>query len=182
MESLTIKLPSKEYSRIEATVVAMYEKLGIDSVPIDPFNIANRLGFVLRPYSQLPIEKQLQLRKLECEAINFYDPESGAFIICYDDSFIYTRVRFTIMHEIGHILLEHKQESQLARKMADYFAAYALAPSPLIHRFGCDDFVDVHNRFDVSVSCASACFQRYRNWLDYGGGWKPYEKTLLSLL
>ena len=75
MESLTIKLPSKEYSRIEATVVAMYEKLGIDSVPIDPFNIANRLGFVLRPYSQLPIEKQLQLRKLECEAINFYDPE-----------------------------------------------------------------------------------------------------------
>ena len=41
---------------------------------------------------------------------------------------------FTIMHEIGHIDMGHKHGSQLAEVIANHYAGYALAPSPLIQK------------------------------------------------
>ena len=43
------------------------------------------------------------------------------------------RIRFTIMHEIGHIVLDHTEHSDLAESEANFFAKYALAPPPLVH-------------------------------------------------
>ncbi len=118
---------------------------------------------------------------MDLDGFSFIDSENGRRIICYDDSRNEARIRFTIMHEIGHILLQHREESDLARKMADYFAAYSLAPSPLMDHYHCDDYIDVIDTFDVSQDCAFYCFQRFNNWLHYGGGIKPYEKDLLYL-
>lgn len=38
------------------------------------------------------------------------------------------------MHEIGHIVLDHSEGSELAEVEARFFAKYALAPPPLIHK------------------------------------------------
>ena len=87
------------------------------------------------------------------------------------------------MHEIGHIDLGHKGESDLARKMADFYAGYALAPSPLIGRYAnFEENFDIVSTFWVSPECAEICKNRYQNWLQYGGReLKDYEIELINL-
>ena len=143
--------------------------------------IAAQLGFVVKKYTCLQQHILIELRTNEREGLSHYDPELNTFIIYYDDGISRARIRFTIMHEIGHILLGHREESVLAKKMADYFAAYSLAPSPLMSLFKCDDFTDVIDKFDVSPECAYNCFERFTNWFYYSGKIKPYETELIDL-
>ncbi len=180
-EYTEVRLPSKVYYKIERAVVSLYKKLVITTIPLDPFKIAEQMGFIVKRISELPHASQIELREREREALSLYDNAIGTFVIFYDDSISYSRIRFTLMHEIGHIVLGHKEESELARRMADYFAAYALAPSPLIGKYNCDDYMDVANKFSVSQVCASICFQRYLNWAQFGGNLELYEIELLNL-
>ena len=46
----------------------------------------------------------------------------SVFYIFYDDSMYDRRIRFTIMHEIGHIVLDHTEHSDLAESEANFFA------------------------------------------------------------
>ena len=180
-EYTEVRLPSNEFDRIEKAVVDLYKKLRLDQVPLDPFVIASKLGFLVKKYSDLPMDTQIYLKNNEREGVSLFDPDIGTFVICYDDNISYSRIRFTIMHEIGHIMLGHREESVLAKRMADYYAAYSLAPSPLIRKFKCEDYLDISNTFDVSQECAYCCFCRYYKWLHQGGNNKPYENELLDL-
>ncbi len=86
------------------------------------------------------------------------------------------------MHEVGHIDLGHKCESDLARKMADYYAGYALAPSPLIEKYASKNSLNISSTFWVSLECADVCALRYQNWKLYGGRYlKDYEIDLINL-
>ena len=130
-----IKLPKKVYTKIETAVVKLFIMLKIDTYPIDPFDIIQKLGFVLRKYSEMSTYEQIKLRSRDLDATSCFDPELQTFVISYDDTKYPRRIRFTLMHEVGHIVLDHKEESELAKRMANYFAAYALAPSPIIHAY-----------------------------------------------
>ena len=181
-EYLGIRLPACIYEKIEKAVVELYRELNLSRFPIDPFDIAERKGYIVKRYSDLPPVVREMLRDKERDGISHYDPEAKTFVIYYDDNKPYTRCRFTIMHEIGHITLGHREESNLARKMADCFAGYFLAPSPLIFISNCEDYMDIANKFNVSPECADICFQRFENWLHYGGeNFKDYEIALLRL-
>ena len=176
-----IKLPKKAYAKIEIAVTKLFFELSIGTYPIDPFDITNRKGYVLRTYSELSNQKRRALRAKDLDATSFDDPNLKTFVIYYDETQTFERIRFTLMHEVGHISLGHKEESDLAKKMADYFAAYSLAPSPIIMKYHCEDYIDVANSFVISTECADYSFQRYNNWYEYGGHIKPYEKALIAL-
>lgn len=177
-----IKLPYKVYQRIEERVTALYIEQNINKVPINPFDIADRRGYIVKPFSALNKQARLDVFTKGLDGTSYFDPELKKYVICYDNSQIIQRVRFTLMHEIGHIDLGHRQESDLARKMADYYAAYSLAPSPIIHICNYDDYIDVANMFNISNPCADNCFRRYENWFNYGGkAYKYYELRMLNL-
>lgn len=180
-EFIDIRLPKKTYDMIEKAVTSLFLKLKICKYPIDPFEIIRKLGYVLQTYSNLSKEKQLALKVKGLDATSFYDPYLRVFIIYHDETQPIERLRFTLMHEVGHIILGHKEESDLAKKMADYFAAYSLAPSPIIMRYDCEDYLDVAEKFKISIESAYYTFQRYNNWYEYSGDIKPYEKALISL-
>lgn len=181
-EYTEVKLPAKIYRKIEGDVVSLYKKLNITTFPIDPFQIAFMNGYIVKKYSELSEEAVERLRSISKDGISHFFPELRTFIIYYDDSLSYHRVRFTIMHEIGHIILGHREESDLARMMANYFAAYSLVPSPLVGKFECEDYLEVYKRFEVSPDCAFICFQRFSNWSNFGGKLKQYEIELLDLV
>lgn len=166
------------YEGIENRVVELYKELGINKLPIDPFKIAKQKDYKLIPFSTNgKIRDMFSDRELDgASCCGFY----GGYYIGYDDTSIYQRQRFTIMHEIGHILLGHKEESDLADKMANYFASYALAPSPLVWLFKCDDYIDVKNIFNVSNVCADVVFNRYTKW-QLSHKVRDYESELLRL-
>ncbi len=175
------RITHREYDRIESTIVDLYEKLCIDHIPVDPFSIASKLGYKVKKYSDLPRHYKAYLIELGLDGLSCYDPATKSYIICYDDSHSQTRIRFTMMHEIGHIVLGHKQESKLANKIADFFAGYFLAPSPLISLYECKNSKEVADQFDISQDCADICFRRFQNWKEVTKSLKQYELKLLDL-
>lgn len=178
----TIKIPSNQYKRIEKKVVDLYIEQGINHFPIDPFVIIRKRGYELIPFSKVDKKKCLEVRNSDNDAFSFYSPDLKTYIIVYNDLKPLQRIRFTLMHELGHIDLGHKGESELAKKMADYYAAYALAPSPLIGKFASDEVEKIVSAFWISTECADICRIRYQNWKQYGGrNLKGYEIKLINL-
>lgn len=58
------------------------------------------------------------------------------------------------MHEIGHIVLDHSEDSELAEKEVKFFAKYALVPPVLVHKLKLDNPMDIIDIFDVSFEAA----------------------------
>ena len=176
------KIPKWKYEEIEKKVLSLYTELNIRKLPIDPLAITRKLGYILVPFSKVGEAVEPQSENDENDAFSFFNPKYNKFVIVYDNKKPLARLRFTLMHEIGHIQLGHKHESDLARRMADYYAGYALAPTPLIHKFARNGIEAIRTVFSVSKYCAEICHNRYSNWLLYGDfELKNYEKTFLDL-
>lgn len=176
------KIPPWKYAEIEKKVVELYIEQGIHSFPIDPFEIIKQRGYILTPFSKFDNSNRPEVIDDNNDAFSFYVPELKTHIIVYNDDKPLPRIRFTLMHEVGHIDLGHKGESDLARRMADYYAGYALAPSPLIGTYASEETYDIISAFWVSSECADVCSYRYQNWKQYGGRYlKDYEIRLINL-
>ena len=89
-------------------------------------------------------------------------------IIYYNDANCKERIRFTILHEIGHIILDHSEESDLSESEANFFAKYALAPPPLVGMARCEDYLDISKKFYISKEAAFYAMKSYCDWLQYG--------------
>lgn len=177
-----IKIPPWKYKDIEKSVVKLYVEQNINRLPIDPFEIIKKRGYILIPFSKFEKGTRPECVDENNDAFSFYNPDLKTSVIVYNDDKPLRRIRFTLMHEVGHIDLGHKGESNLARKMADYYAGYALAPSPLIGMFASNESADIAATFGVSNDCADMCSYRYQNWQQYGGRClKDYEKKLINL-
>ena len=77
----------------------------------------------------------------------------------YDSRVRPSRLRFTLAHELGHIILKHKQETVVQEREADCFAAHLLAPRPvlvLLSEYGVrmDDPSAVSEIFGLSMSAS----------------------------
>ena len=166
-DEVLMKIPAWKYTEVEVLVAKLYKELQIKSLPIDPFEIIKKRGYELIPFSKMGEKFSLEFFNGDNDAFSFYDPQNNRFIIVYDDDKPLLRLRFTLMHEVGHIELGHKCESELARKLADYFAGYSLAPTPLMNHFQCNSIESVMSKFQVSRPCAEVRIDRYFKWLLY---------------
>ncbi len=173
-------LPPSLYKEIEEKVVDMFHKNDIHTVPIDPFLIAKNEGFELLPYSQLKEKIKLAVKAGEYDGMSFHYKPRGSFIIFYDDSQSFPRQRFTLFHELGHIYMGHKEESTLANRAANHYAAYAIAPNPLIKKYDCQSEADIQSTFNTSFETAHYRANAYEKWLSIRKI-EPYEIKLLVL-
>ena len=157
----------------------MYSDSGINAVPVNPFRIARVLGFILVPYSSLTPEGEAVCLKRSTSGFKFHleDGKRIQYYIAFNDRKCSGHVRFTILHEIGHILLGHMQESDLAEAEANFFAKYAIAPPSLVHLIKPDDYIEIADAFGLSSECALNSWNYYRKWL-YVPGIKDYERQL----
>ena len=177
------KIPKWRYEQIERAVVKLYKEQRVHKFPVDPFEIIASKGYVLIPFSRLSFNAFISVMDGKNEAFSFFSPEIKNYVIIYDDDKSLQRIRFTLMHEIGHIVLGHRCESDLARKEADYFAGYALAPSPAIAEYTNSEVQEIVSKFWVSPECAEICKLRCSNWLRYGGAYlRDYERDLLGII
>ncbi len=180
-----MRLTSNRYNEIEKEVIKLFEQITINKFPINCFEICQQLGIVLMPYSKLSDKKKELLSIGSKDGFNILwetAKDNFLFIIYYNDNMPARRVRFTIMHEIAHIVLGHTEHSDLAESEANHFAKYALAPPPIIGKLHIDDYIELSEVFDVSREFALYSMQNYINWLKYG---EPelleHEITLITL-
>lgn len=173
-----MRLSDNRYESIKNDVVNMYVDCDISAIPIDVFDLCDRLGYILKPYSSLGMEKSNKIMNLIEDG--FHRFENGKVVIYYNDSILEGRIRFTIMHEIGHIIRKHYQYSQLAENEANWFAAYALCPPPIIDKFEINDCDDLISKFNITYDCAYNSMNRYIAWKKRNMPLLEYERKLIQ--
>ena len=176
-----ISLSHARYEKIKQIIVDLFVQYVIRCIPVSAFEVATKMGVPVIPYSAIPENKRHLLYK-ESEDGFVVEKAVGEWYIYYNDQKEYGRINNTIMHEIGHIVLNHSEDSELAEKEVKFFAKYALAPPVLIHKLGLKNAIEVYEHFDVSIEAAGYAYQYYRKWLAFGGNdYTDYELRLLRL-
>lgn len=150
------KIPEKpRYSTITRKAYQLLAELEIAKFPVDPFEIIEQLdNLYLMAWSELKEATGvldpfgLKARKLDAETN--VKRGAGEYLIIYDDTIGYLpRIRFTLAHEIGHVVMGHfiefektslreeltPAEKTVLEREADAFAAELLAPRTVLRRF-----------------------------------------------
>lgn len=177
-----MKLETEQYEEIKQIVSDTFVEYGIKATPINAFEMAYKMGIQVMPYSSFSVEKRQAIETFSNDGFSVGDGY-GRWTIYYNDlATNYGRINQTIMHEIGHYALGHIESGEREEAEANFFAKYALAPPPLIHKLGKNITIkQIMNTFDISYTAAMYACNYYKNWLDFGGGtYKNYELQMLQ--
>lgn len=140
----------------ETEILKIYQKCHIQRYPIDCFWVMNCMSFRLIMYSSLiEMNEELSfLRSNSCDAVTLIDTNE----IFYNDRKDRRRIRFTLMHELGHIVLDTQNEDE-----ADAFAAEILAPLSVAVWKNLRTADSISRYFDVSISAANRLVSKINN-------------------
>lgn len=177
------KLKDEEYEFIKGEVTHIFVTCKVKCIPVSGFEMASRMGITLLPYSGLSKEKLENAMRVSEDG--FFLEYGGREYIYYNDMDCgYERQNWTILHEIGHIVLDHTGKSDREEAEADFFAKYAIAPPVLLHKIHVDSVLDVYEAFDISMEAAAYAYDYYKKWYRrhfISGRYTDYEKALLQL-
>lgn len=178
---MSISLSHKRYEEIKRIIVDLFIKYEISCVPVSAFELATKMGIKVIPYSAIQISKRFLLLKKSEDGF-CVERTQGEWYIYYNDEKDYGRINNTITHEIGHIVLDHSEDSELAEKEVKFFAKYALVPPVLVHKLKLNDPCSIAEIFGVSYEAACYALSYYRKWLQYGASeYTDYEIALMKL-
>ena len=149
-----------DYQSLYDGILFAYMFFGIDSFPVDCFELVRKCGFRIVKYADLSNKKKVACRTLSEDACLldgtlFYEAKAHP-----------RRIQFTIAHEFGHVFLKTDDEDK-----ADEFASHFLAPRILINKSGCRNAQQIHDTFGLS----------YKEWfrtISYRAIRKPTEPEL----
>lgn len=176
-----MRLSNEQYEFIKNEVVSLFEMYDIRCIPINGFEVAQKMQIQLRPYSALSKTKHNAVMSISTDGF-YLEDMTGRDIIYYNDNITYERLNMTLLHEIGHCVLDHKGESEIEEAEANFFAKYALAPPPLIHRLADKSPKSIEENFCISYTAAIYAANYYQKWLVYRtNNYTNYEIRLLHL-
>ena len=147
--------------RIQQEILDVFETNSIYSFPIDCFSLLRKYGYECLKYSDQNPEKKATCLQVSDDAFRLKKK------VYYNDTLQNCRIRFTLMHELGHHVLNHTGDSQQNETDANYFASNILAPRLAIHYSECKNANDVSHIFSMSFSAAEIAFDDYRRWRRY---------------
>lgn len=193
-EEFDLQLSNQRVEEIKRIVSQIFINYNVHCTPISGFELATKMKIRLIPYSSFPSKiKDIMIKESPdgyCTKPFLPDHSTtienySKSIIFYNDcNIIYGRINNTIMHEIGHIVLQHSEDSKLAEKEVKFFAKYALVPPVLIHikGLGNADIAQVAEEFNVSYQAAFYALQYYHKWLYHSQyGYTDYEQNIINL-
>lgn len=178
-----MRLTSSRYEELNQEVVDLLEAYGFTAFPMNIFELAGKMGIVLRPYSSIPLAKRSAFLEVSKDAFTIAEGEyeADATFICYNENANRGRLRQSIAHEIAHIWLEHPSDDEPYETEAEYFAAYLLAPIPLVLKHSSLDALSVSNLFDISREAARIAVDRAGNRIRCGKPYFEYECALIDM-
>lgn len=174
------KLSDEKYEEIKPKVVELFRNYKISCIPVSGFEIATKMGIKIVLYSSLDEEKIKAARKFSSDGFSLF--VDGIWTIYLNDIDTgYKRQKNTLLHEIGHIVLDHTEDSELADKEANFFAKYALVPPILVYKLKLKTADEIERIFEVSHEAAGYAWDYYIKWYMYSGFIKSYEIELAGL-
>lgn len=195
------KIPEKpRFDFVTQTAYKFLLECGYSRFPISPYDVLDELGdyVVCLPWTEakkvMKSEDPFHLRQLQAEGRTIRVRTNGMYYIVYDDVTVNSpdRISWTIMHEIGHIILGHLVEfSETALNRggmtsaqygvleveAHYFAAEFLMPTAILKYFKGITVDEIALLFGVSDEAAEKKYKRVfeSNYLPSG----EYDKQVI---
>lgn len=167
-------LREEVFEKAKITVKELIEDYDI-KYPLDVFDLCNKMGFELIPYSKFKDHIELLLKKSE-DGFSLFDENRNIWSIYYNENVEpKERIKFTIAHEIGHILLQTEVE-----EYANFFAGYLLAPVVLILEYKLFEKEKIMDYFKVGYKCANSCFNRTIKRVLHDTTYTDYEKFIIE--
>lgn len=177
----------KRYRRSFVASQILADIMEIDQYPIDMFEVLSHVKKILVS-SFSDYKSWAQSSGRDCpdelqEAKCYYDADTGMCIIIYNEKKPQIRIRFSLAHELAHIILGHLNDkrTEIDRGGLDDIAYYAmegaantfagnfLAPPVLIHEFLAGSVFDVDKiakQFNLSKQSVQVYRkQDYQYWL-----------------
>ena len=171
-------LSTDQCNKVKQAVADMFEECDIHTWPIDCFEIARILHYVLRPYSSLSPEGMIEAYAKDPDGFSQVEenPETGLYqyVIYYDDlSGNEGRIRWTIFHEIGHIYLGHHDNPDdsnmiIEEAEAELFAKNAIAPLPIIRHLKIQHAEEIQDTFCTSYEASFFIMEYYWKRVQFG--------------
>jgi Zn-dependent peptidase ImmA (M78 family) len=177
-----MRLSDETYESIKQEVINIFLAYNIKCIPINAFECAYKMGLILIPYSSLSETQSNEALKRNIDGFSVWTLDNK-WIIYYNDACKnYGRINQTIMHEIAHYVLGHKNDDPEEEAEAKFFAKYSLAPAPLIHTMLENITPDsISDKFSISFEASCYAYNYYQKWLRYSGDcYTSYEKRLLE--
>lgn len=160
-----ISIPDWRYLQIKDAIMEMFRKADVKFIPIEPMAIVQVLGCGPIPYRSLGRIALPVLMEASPDALTGWRMLGHETpLILYNDRKPPPRVAFSLMHELGHICLGHREHSKLAEKEANYFAANALCPLPMLEKSGLQSAQKVASCFAISEECAKNRLVALEKW------------------
>lgn len=195
-------MQSADYERIKRIVGDIYEENSnfLNSIPIDVIGLARKMGFkIIKASDRLKfgLKKLLEFNEInkikDVFGCAFFNENNMEYVIYYDDiNAGCNKQRFSVAHEIGHIVLGHIdkniENSKIAEDEANYFAGYLLFPDCLstneqIYRFFKENPYMLSTLFGIADDTAMIKFKHHNNRYSLPKDRSyDYEKILMSCL
>lgn len=155
-------LTTIDRERIVDNILTVYIKCNVRSFPLDCFTLLKNYNFRIYSYDWL---KKNNSRIYElCRSFSD-DAFIWEDIVAYNERQHPSRIRFSLMHEFAHFILNHPEETQKTEAEADFFASNILAPRLMMYRLQCKNADDIHATFDISYAAANRAIKDYHRWV-----------------
>ena len=133
----------------ERDVLDIYRFCGITRFPVDLHRIINSIAYCIKTYSEESDSRSKLIELLRISGDAFLNRNRKT--IYYNDGVrSLQRIRFSLAHELGHIIMVTDNED-----LADIFASNLLAPRPIVYALGLRTAEEIATTFDVSISAAN---------------------------
>lgn len=137
----------------------------VTSFPINCFSILKHYGFRVYTYQELRAKSPDLYRMCLSYSKDAFTIRTKN-LIAYNGQMPQTRTRFSLMHELGHHLLEHQSDSPENEQEADYFASNILAPRVVIYYSDQKTNQQVTSLFHLSSIAAHYALQDHAEWYE----------------
>ena len=168
MKSSMIKYP--DYVKATNAAYELLLSLKINRLPIDINSVIKKLPDVrLKTYGEICTQTNMQFNEFITEVGSEYGYlnrryKKGVcqYIILYNEIKSLETKRFTIVHELGHIILNHVKDDRISAQEANSFTRNFLCPIPIAiekRLFTCTDYVNTYNISPIAAE-VSVAFRR----------------------
>lgn len=179
----------ERYEEIKTKVSEVFEDYEPKGLPIDIFGLAKLMGIKIIYASEI-IEDNEDITEYDIFSIpnsflHFYDKD-GVLVVYIDDiGCKRNRQRFSLGHELGHIILGHTEQSLKNEEEANFVAEYLLTPTSLVMVEGAEihmrDPMFLEYAFDVSPDVASISADHMENRYSLNISTYKYENVINNI-
>lgn len=177
------------YAYICNQVLQLYRHLPEINFPIDPRIFFDEMDNCrLMTYADFAELNHCSLDDVFCicqstSGCTNYDTATDRYLVLFNSSTennnVSGRIRWTLAHELGHIVLKHLAyfaEPSIAEHNinnisnpeleaeADHFAALLLSPMPLYEQLNVKSASDIYNVFGLSHEASEIRWREYQKW------------------